>query len=79
MICDHLPDFGRIREHDFTTTLGAGVRFVATSVGKFGGYNLHVNTGSPVWTSRELRELASECVMLAEHLEKRGLGVPDAG
>jgi len=75
-VIDKLPIIGRIKEHKFTTTLGDNITFVASencldNGKKVEAFYINVNPNSCGWSSRELRELAIECNMLAEYIDKR--------
>ena len=69
-VMDIMPVFGKIKEHRFTTTLGAGLTFHRSEGTLYEGFSICINEKSPIWTSQELRELAAECVSMAEYLEK---------
>lgn len=71
MICDHIPQIGKIKEHKFVSTLGAGVTFVKSET-QWNGLESFDLTLLPnqVWCAQELRELADECIVLAKYLEK---------
>lgn len=70
IICDLIPDFGKIKEHKFVSTLGAGVRFEAANY-EYSGFNIYIEPSGQYWTSQELRELAEECSSMADYLDKR--------
>lgn len=70
VVCDLIPDFGKIKEHKFVSTLGAGVKFVASDHAH-PGFNIHIEPSDQYWTAQELRELAEECVSMASYLDKR--------
>ncbi|MCE9567415.1 MAG: hypothetical protein K8U57_35895 [Planctomycetes bacterium] len=72
VICDFLPSIGKIKEHKFITSLGAKINFVRCEPSNMSpGYYLNFLDASSgqYWVSAELRELAEECLMLADHLD----------
>lgn len=76
IICDLLPDFGKIKQHNFTTSYGAGLTFdeaqeIEMNGVRQGTFTIKIKDSSPLWSSSELRELAEECIEMAKYLEKR--------
>lgn len=67
VITDVLPSFGKIKVYNFTTSVNAKVTFELTDEGRPDGYFITKIEG--YFDANELRELADECIMLADHLE----------
>lgn len=73
VLLDKLPEAftGRIKQHEFVTTLGAGVVFEkADTVRGQATFKMRFTNNAPLWTAKELQELALECIEMAKYLDK---------
>ena len=70
VILDKFPTIGEIKQHDFTASDNAKVTFTKSTNGTVPGYYIVQPSTTQYWNIPEMRELAEELTMLADHLEK---------
>jgi len=64
---------GRLQSHEFFATDGAAISFkrVGSDIAQDGFFaSFEGRPSSEYWSEQELRDLAQECIYLADHLQK---------